>query len=81
MTERRLPLGGYFALPILRHDRLVGKIDATEDRGASLLRVNAIHADVRFTRAMSRAIDAELTELATWLGLDRPSGRKSSSAR
>ena len=72
---------GYFALPILHHDRLVGKIDATTDRSASVLRVNAIHADVRFTRPMSRAIDAELTELATWLGLGRPRGRKSSEAR
>jgi len=72
---------GYFALPILHHDRLVGKIDATADRSASVLRVNAIHADVRFTRPMSRAIDAELTELATWLGLDRPRGRNSSEAR
>ena len=40
---------GYFALPILHHDRLVGKLDATADRKASVLRVNVIHEDVRFT--------------------------------
>ena len=72
---------GYFALPILHHDRLVGKVDATADRSASVLQVDAIHTDVRFTRAMSQAIDAELTELATWLGVDRTGGPKSSRAR
>ena len=37
---------GYFALPVLHGDRLVGKLDATADRKASVLRVNAIHEDV-----------------------------------
>jgi uncharacterized protein YcaQ len=60
---------GYFALPILHGDRLVGKLDATADRKASVLRVNAIHEDVRFTRTMTRAVQAELDELASWLGL------------
>jgi uncharacterized protein YcaQ len=61
---------GYFALPILHGDRLVGKADATADRRASVLRVNAIHEDVRFTRAMTKAVHAELDDLATWLGMD-----------
>ena len=60
---------GYFALPILHGDRLVGKLDATADRKASVLRVNAIHQDVTFTRAITNGVDAELTDLATWLGL------------
>jgi hypothetical protein len=61
---------GYFALPILHHDRLVGKLDAKADRKASVLRVNAIHEDVKFTRAMTKAVEAEVDELAAWLGLD-----------
>jgi uncharacterized protein YcaQ len=61
---------GYFALPILHEDQLVGKVDAAADRKASVLRVNAIHEDVRFTRAMTRAVQAELDDLASWLGLD-----------
>ena len=61
---------GYFALPILHHDRLVGKVDAIADRKASVLRVNAIHEDVKFTRAMTKAVQAELEDLASWLGLD-----------
>ena len=60
---------GYFALPILHDDRLVGKVDAGADRKASVLRVHAIHEDVRFTRALTKAVQAELEDLASWLGL------------
>lgn len=61
---------GYFALPVLHHDELVGKVDATADRRTSLLQVHAVHPDVRFTREMTAAINAELEALAQWLGLD-----------
>jgi uncharacterized protein len=61
---------GYFALPILHHESLVGKLDAVADRKASVLRINAIHEDMKLTRAMSRAVEAELEDLASWLGLD-----------
>jgi uncharacterized protein len=57
---------GYYALPVLHGDQLVGKVDATADRKASVLRVHAIHEDVRFTRAMTKAVQAELDELASW---------------
>jgi len=60
---------GYFALPILHDDRLVGKVDAAADRKASVLRVNAIHEDVKFSRTMTKAVQAELEDLASWLGL------------
>ena len=62
---------GYFALPVLHHDRLIGKVDAKADRRASVLRVFAVHEDVRFTAPMRRAVDAELEDLAGWLGLER----------
>jgi hypothetical protein len=61
---------GYFALPVLHGDRLIGKVDARADRKASALRVNAIHEDVKFTRAMTRAVQAELEDLASWLRLE-----------
>jgi uncharacterized protein len=32
--------------------------------------VNAIHEDVKFTRAISNAVQAELEDLASWLRLD-----------
>jgi uncharacterized protein len=61
---------GYFALPVLHEDRLVGKVDAAADRKRSVLEVNAVHEDVRFTRAMTSAVHAELEALASWLGLE-----------
>jgi uncharacterized protein len=60
---------GYFALPILHGDRLVGKVDAKADRKAGVLRVNAIHEDVKFTKTIAKAVNAELDELVSWLGL------------
>ncbi len=60
---------GYYALPVLHGDRLVGKVDAAADRKASVLRVNAIHEDVTFTPAMTKGVQAELQDLASWLGL------------
>jgi len=60
---------GYYALPILHHDQLVGKVDAVADRNASVLRINAIHEDVAFTRGVTTAVRAELESLASWLGL------------
>jgi len=60
---------GYYALPVLHDDRLVGKVDATADHKASVLRVHAIHEDVRFTRNITNALQAELQDLASWLGL------------
>jgi uncharacterized protein len=61
---------GYFALPILHGDRLVGKLDAAADRKASVLRVNAIHEDVAFTRAITAGVRKEIDDLAAWLGLE-----------
>ncbi|SRR6266545_1349432 len=60
---------GYFALPVLHEDRLVGKVDATADRKRSVLEVHAVHEDVRFTRTLTEAVHAELEALASWLGL------------
>jgi uncharacterized protein YcaQ len=61
---------GYFALPILYGDQLVGKVDATAERKAGVLQVHAIHQDVPFTKAMTSAVDREITDLAHWLELE-----------
>jgi uncharacterized protein len=61
---------GYFALPILHGDQLVGKLDAIADRKAGVLNVNAIHEDVSFSKAMTAAVRKEIADLANWLGLD-----------
>ncbi len=61
---------GYYALPILYGDRLVGKLDATADRKARVLRVDAIHQDVPFTKATTAAVTREIKDLARWLDLE-----------
>ena len=61
---------GYWAMPILYRDRLVGKLDAAADRKAGVFRVHAIHRDVPFTKAMTAAVQREVTDLADWLRLD-----------
>jgi len=60
---------GYFALPILHNDRMVGKLDAVADRKAGMLTVTAIHEDVPFTPSTAEAVDAEIDALAGWLGV------------
>ncbi|RLK59058.1 DNA glycosylase AlkZ-like family protein [Actinokineospora cianjurensis] len=61
---------GYYALPILHGDRLVGKLDATADREAGLLVVDAIHQDSPFTKTVTAAVTREITALAHWQGLE-----------
>jgi uncharacterized protein YcaQ len=61
---------GFYALPILYGDRLVGKLDATADRRAGVLRVNAIHEDTPFDAATIAAVHREIADLARWLRLD-----------
>ena len=34
-----------------------------------MLRVNAVHEDVRFTRAIRAGVDGEIESLASWLEL------------
>jgi len=61
---------GYYALPILYGDRLVGKLDATADRKGGRLVVHAVHEDSTFTAAMTSAVWAEIKDLARWLDLE-----------
>ena len=62
---------GYFALPVLSGDRLVGKVDARADRKAGVLVVGAVHQDVPFTPDIAAGIDQEIADLAAWLGLEQ----------
>jgi uncharacterized protein YcaQ len=60
---------GYWAMPILYGDRLVGKLDAAADRNAGVLRINAVHEDTPFSKAVTTAVNREIKDLARWLGL------------
>ncbi|MBO9522234.1 MAG: YcaQ family DNA glycosylase [Nocardioidaceae bacterium] len=60
---------GYWALPVLSGDRLIGKVDATAERDRGVLAVTALHEDGGWTRGQRAAVDAEIESLASWLGL------------
>nr|WP_239520760.1 crosslink repair DNA glycosylase YcaQ family protein [Blastococcus saxobsidens] len=60
---------GYFALPVLHRDRLVGKLDVRADRATGRLVVSGLHEDVPFTREMRDDVAGEIDALAGWLGL------------
>jgi uncharacterized protein YcaQ len=61
---------GYYVLPILHGDRLIGRVDPAMDRKRGVLRVHAVHAEpgVRTTLAMGRTVARTLEELAAFLG-------------
>jgi uncharacterized protein YcaQ len=60
---------GYYALPVLHGDRVVGKLVATADRAEGALVVHALHEDVDLDDARD-AVRAEVADLARWLGLE-----------
>ncbi|HET7734906.1 MAG TPA: crosslink repair DNA glycosylase YcaQ family protein [Nocardioidaceae bacterium] len=60
---------GYWALPVLSGENLVGKVDATADDKAGLLYVDAVHEDVAWSKQLKAAVDEEIESLALWLGL------------
>jgi uncharacterized protein YcaQ len=59
---------GYYVLPVLHGDRLVGRIDPAFDRRAGVLRVNAVHAEPGAPPGAWPAVRAQLDALAAWLG-------------
>jgi uncharacterized protein YcaQ len=63
---------GYFVLPILHGDRLIGRADLRMDRRAGRLVAPAIHREEGAPRGktIARAIRAQLERLARWQGAD-----------
>ncbi|MGE0723083.1 MAG: winged helix-turn-helix domain-containing protein [Alphaproteobacteria bacterium] len=61
---------GYYVMPFLLGDRLVGRVDLKADRAADRLSVPAAHAEPGTDpRAIAPALRGELALLARWLGL------------
>jgi uncharacterized protein YcaQ len=60
---------GYWAMPVLDGDELVGKVDATADREAGVLIVDAVHEDGDWSAGRRTRVEAELAALGEWLGL------------
>jgi uncharacterized protein YcaQ len=67
-SEQRI--WGQFALPILRDERLIGKVDGRSDRDTGRFLLHRIHEDEPFDRATRTAVDAELDAFAAWMGLE-----------
>ena len=59
---------GYYVLPILHGDRIIGRIDPVMDREAGRLVVNSVHAEPGATRSDGRAVAGAIEELAGFLG-------------
>jgi uncharacterized protein YcaQ len=64
---------GYYVLPFLYRDRLIGRADLKSDRAERALRVRAFHFEpgVRRTGALETALDKALDRLARVLGLEQ----------
>jgi uncharacterized protein YcaQ len=65
---------GYFVLPVLRGDRLVGRFDPAFDRNANVLRIQAVHMQEGTTAADRAAVGRAIEELRRWLRADEVVG-------
>jgi hypothetical protein len=61
---------GYYVLPILSGDRLIGRVDPAMDRKRGVLVVHAVHADLHasLTEMTGRAVAGAIEDLAAFLG-------------
>ncbi len=59
---------GYFVLPILHGDRLIGRIDPRFDRATEVLDVNAVYAQEGAPADAGAAVRRSIDGLAAWLG-------------
>jgi len=64
---------GYFAMPILHNDELIGMIDPRVDREKDAFLVNAVHLQpgVKRDRATGQAVARALDDLAQFTGMSR----------
>jgi uncharacterized protein YcaQ len=61
---------GYYVLPLLRRDRLIGRADLKHDRAARTLQVKAFHPEPGVRGNVADCLDAALVRLRRVLGLE-----------
>jgi uncharacterized protein YcaQ len=61
---------GYYVLPLLRRDRLVGRADLKHDRAEGVLRVKAFHPEPGSRGNLDECLDAALVRLARVVGAE-----------
>ena len=59
---------GYFVMPILHGDSVVGRLDPHFDRTANVLKIDAVYAEPDAPASAWPAIRKQIDELAAWLG-------------
>ena len=59
---------GYYVLPILHGDRLIGRVDPQMDRKQGVLRINAVYAEPDAPEEAGPAVAAAIHDLAAFLG-------------
>lgn len=59
---------GYFVMPVLHGDRLIGRIDPRLDRETNVLHVNAVYADEGADASEGASVRRAVDELGRWLG-------------
>lgn len=65
-------LHGYYVLPLLLGERIVGRVDLKSDRQSGVLQVKGGSVEPGVTvKTVVSALARELSELAGWLGLER----------
>lgn len=62
---------GYYVLPFLHEEKIVGRIDVKADRPAGVLRVHAAYAEPHAPANTAEALFEELKQMQGWLGLER----------
>jgi hypothetical protein len=62
---------GYYVLPILHDDRLIGRLDPVHDKKARVLRVKAVYAEPGAPPHAWPAVRAALDDLARWVGAEK----------
>ncbi|WP_345751008.1 winged helix-turn-helix domain-containing protein [Microbacterium rhizophilus] len=62
---------GYYSLPVLVGDRIVGRVDLKADRPASTLRVQSAWWEEGVPAAVADRVATALREAAAWQGLER----------